>query len=134
MSEKVKETIAFDFRTIKSFDDACKEVGINPESLPLLEELPEEFRKPVLAAYKLMVIFKAINDGWTPDWSDDDQRKYFPWFEVSPSGSGFSVSACDFNYTDTYVGSRLCTDSSEKALYIAETFEQEYKDFMLYAE
>lgn len=134
MPEKVKETIAFDFRTIKSFDDACKKVGINTESLPLLEELPEEFRKSVLAAYKLMVIFKAINDGWIPDWSNRNQYKYFPWFAVSQSCSCFSGLDYDFLFARTIVGSRLSTDSSEKALYIAETFEQEYKDFMLYAE
>ena len=31
----------------------------------------------------------------------------------------------------TCVGSRLCTDSSEKALYIGETFQAEYKEFFL---
>lgn len=131
MSEKEKETVAFDFRTIKSFDDACKKVGINPESLPLLEELAEEFRKPILASYKLMVIFKAINDGWTPDWSDDDQRKYFPWFEVSPSGSDFSGSFCGYICAITIVGSRLLTDSSEKALYMANQFQDLYVQYSL---
>ena len=127
----IKETVEFDFRTIKSFDDACKKVGINAESLPTLEELPEEMRKPVLAAYKLMVIFKAINNGWVPNWSDDDQNKYYPYFKVSPSGSGFSDSLYDYSYAATSVGSRLLTDTSEKALYLANQFQDLYSQYLL---
>ena len=77
---------------------------------------------------------KAINNGWVPDWSDDDQYKWFPWFGVLSSGSGFSNSGSDCYCTGTTVGSRLCTDSSEKAEYIAEQFEAEYVDYFLYSE
>jgi hypothetical protein len=128
---KVNQGSKFDYTTIKTFDDACAKLGINPESLPVVENLPDEFKKPVVAGYKLMVIFKAINDVWTPDWSDSDQYKYYPWFRVLPSGSGFSDSAFFCANARTVVGSRLCTSSSEKSMYIARTFEQEYKDYFL---
>lgn len=127
------ETKQFDFKTIQSFDDACRHLGID-STLPDFSAIPEEFRVPTIAAYKLMVIFKAINNGWRPDWSNTGQYKYYPWFWVGSSGFGFSRSAYDCDLSDTIVGSRLCTDSSDKALYIANQFEQEYKELFLYPE
>lgn len=130
-----KEVAAkFDFRTIKTFEDACAHLNIDSINVPELSMIPEEFRKPLIAAYKLMVIYKAINNGWVPDWSNDEQRKWFPWFGVLSSGSGFSSAGSYYDYVFTYVGSRLCTDTSEKAEYIASQFEAEYVDYFLYSE
>jgi len=124
----------FDYKTIKSYEDACAKLGIDPLKLPDVSNIPEEFAKPIIAAYKIMIIFKAINNGWTPDWSDSNQWKYFPWYGVLSSGFGFDRTNYSYAGANTFVGSRLCTDSSEKALYIARTFEVEYKDFFLYPE
>jgi len=129
--KKTKEIKPFDFRTIKSFENACKRQKLNPTFLPDVSMIHEELRKFVIAAYKLTIIFKAINNGWTPDWSDYSQYKYYPLFEVLSSGFGFSVSDCGCAITGTSVGSRLCTDTSEKAVYIAKQFESEYKDYLL---
>jgi hypothetical protein len=128
-----KSKEVFDFRTIKTFEDACKKLGIDPAKLPG-ENIPKEFSKPTVSAYKLMVIYKAINNGWKPDWSDHNQCKYYPWHGVLSSGFGFDVSDYYYAYTVASVGSRLCTDTSEKALYIANQFEAEYKEFFLYSE
>lgn len=128
------EDVKFDFTTIKTFEDACKNQNIEPTNLPDVSMIPEEMRKHVIAYYKLLVIYKAINNGWKPDWSDWDQYKYFPWFEVLSSGFGFSGSDYAYSYTTADVGSRLCTDTSEKAKYIAQQFESEYKDYFLYSE
>jgi hypothetical protein len=133
MATKTKKTTkkAFDFRTIKTFEDACKKLGLDPLSLPALTG---EFLKPIIAAYKLMVIYKAVNDGWVPDWGNDNQNKYYPWFWVLSSGFGFSASDFHFGYARTDVGSRLCTNTSEKARYMAEQFENEYREYFLYSE
>ena len=122
----------FDFRTIKTFEDACHKIRVTP-ALPTLLNGCQELMKATIAAYKLMAIFQAINDGWTPDWSNTNQAKWFPWFRVLPSGSGFSLSSTDDYYGITCVGSRLCTDSDDKCLYIKEQFESEYKEFFLYS-
>lgn len=125
------------FKNIKSFSDACKALGLSEDKLPEVSMLPEKHQKSIIAFYKLVTIIEAINNGWTPDWSDDDQWKYYAWFgveadESNRSGSGFSYS--DFNISDTYtfVGSRLCVDSREKALYLGEQFADLYKDYLLY--
>jgi hypothetical protein len=124
----------FNYKTIKSFEDACKHIGIEP-ILPVVSALPEDMQKPVIANYKLLIVYKAINNGWKPDWSDHNQYKYFPWFRVLSSGSGFAHSACAYYLSSSSsVGSRLCTDSEEKVMYIAENFEQEYVDCFFYPE
>lgn len=130
-TKKEKTEKKFDYKSIKSFEDACAKLGIDPTALPELSMIPEDLRKPILAAYRLMIIYKAINNGWIPDWSNTNQWKYYPWFRVLSSGFGFSRSGCLYDCTDSSVGSRLCTDTSDKSDYIAEQFKQEYIDYML---
>ena len=136
MTAKTKKTAKagseFDYTTIKSFEDACMKENIDPLMLPDASMIPESFRKAIINAYKLMIIFKAINNGWVPNWKNRDEYKYFPWFYVSPSGAGLSHSVFRYAFTSTAVSSRLCTDTSEKALFIAKQFEAEYKEFLLY--
>jgi hypothetical protein len=127
----IKSIIKFDYKTIKTFEDACKKLNIDPKELPEVSIM--EFAKPIIAAYKLMIIYKAINNGWIPNWANYNQYKYYPWFKVLSSGFGFSGSGCGYVYSITCVGSRLCTDTSEKAMYIAEQFKAEYQEYFLYS-
>jgi hypothetical protein len=134
-AKKIKESSPeFDYTTIKTFEDACKKVNTDPAKLPDVSGILEEFAKPIIAAYKLLIIYKAINNEWKPDWSNWDQYKYYPWFEVLSSGFGFSFSGFSYGSTYSSVGSRLCTDTWEKALYIAEQFKAEYQEYFLYSE
>lgn len=126
----------FDFRSITSFEDACKKEGVDPTQLPDVSMIDPGMGKALIAAYKLFIVFKVINGKWIADWNDPNQNKFFPWLEIKadearPGGFGFSCSYCDYWCTDTGCGSRLCTYSTETALYIAETFENLYIDFML---
>lgn len=130
-NKTAKADSEFDYTTIKSFEDACLKENIDPLMLPDVSMIPEAFRKPIINAYKIMIIFKAINNGWVPNWNSRDEYKYFPWFYVSPSGAGFSGSDCYYTGAHTDVGSRLCTDTSEKAIYIGEQFRAEYQEFLL---
>ena len=128
-----KSNKQFDFRTITSFEKACEKTN-TPEVIPDVSTFPERFRKPIVAVYKLFVIFEAINDGWTAEMGDGSQIKYYPGLPVLSSGCGFDHSHYDFAITFTAVGSRLCTDTAEKAIFIGEQFGvlgQEYKDFFL---
>ena len=129
-----KTSTVFDYMTIKTFEDACKKLELDPTKLPETSGILAEFAKPIIAAYKLMIIYKAINDGWKPDWSNSEQYKYYPYFWVLSSGFGFSDSDFSFGHTYTSVGSRLCTDTSQKAIYIGEQFAAEYKDYFLFSE
>jgi len=135
MSTKTKKTAkGFDYKTIKTFEDACKKLGIDPSKLPDVSNLLEEVAKPIIAYYKLLIIYKAINNGWMPNWDNSNQLKYYPWYWVLSSGFGFSHSTYGFTLASPVVGSRLCTDISDKALHIAKQFEAEYRDYLLYSE
>jgi hypothetical protein len=131
---KTTKKAKFDFRTIDSFEAACKKQNIDPTALPEVSMLPERFQKAIVAVYKLFIIFEAVNDGWVCRPGDTSQNKYSPWLPVLSSGFGFGVSGYRYSYTTTDVGSRLCTETPEQSIFIGETFGvlgQEYKDFFL---
>lgn len=120
---------------IKTFKDACKELGINAKAIPDVSMLPPKDRKAIIAHYKLIKIAEALNDGWKPNWHTGES-KYNPWFEViadakRPSGFGFSYTSYDCWFTGTDVGSRLCYKSSELALYAGKQFAKLYQEYFL---
>ena len=121
----------FNYRNIKTFEDACEHLGINPDNLPNTSHLEFDLAKPIIAHYKLIIIFKAVNNGWTPDWTNSNEYKYYPWFEVVSSGSRLSYYYYDYSFTYTDVGSRLCTDKSEKAEFLGRQFREIFEDYML---
>ena len=115
------------FRDIKSFEDACKEFEISNDSCRPIFDVEEDTDE--IAYKKLKVIVRAINQGWTPDWNNTDQKKWYPYFNLS---SGFGFSHTDYLYvnTDATVGSRLCFETQEKAIYAGEQFLEIYKEFL----
>ena len=129
--EEIKNSIIknFDYETIKTYEDACEKLGMSSKNPIVLNILPE-LKKATIAHYKLMVIFKAINNGWIPNWGDTNEYKYYPYKEFASSGLGFSGSccACHFSYSFSVVGSRLCTYSSDISNYITEQFNGLYLD------
>lgn len=124
---------SFDYTSIKTFEDASKKQGIEPQ-LPEIMAVHTEAIKSMIAYYKLVIIFLAINNGWTPVWSNSNQYKYFPYFWVLSSGFGFGGSGYVYVRSHSGAGSRLCTDTREKALYIAEQFKDIYQEYLLYSE
>jgi hypothetical protein len=113
-----------DFRDIKTFEDACMDQEINPQSVYFGNDTPDE-----IAYKKLKICVKAINQEWTPDWSNSNQPKWWPYFNLS-SGFGFSVSNFGYAYAYSGVGSHLCFESEEKASYAAQQFIDIYKEFL----
>jgi len=87
----------------------------------------------VVAYKKLKLIIKVINEGWEPDFQNTSQSKWYPWFRVGASGSGFGFSYSLFRYVISFtdVGSRLCFESREKCEYVAKQFKELYEQFLL---
>ncbi|QDZ63264.1 hypothetical protein I6H88_13685 [Elizabethkingia bruuniana] len=113
---------------IKTFADVLKYFGIDET---YFNEQNEDLESDEVAYRKVKLIVKALNEGWTPDWSDSDQYKYFPWFNMSSSsGAGFSFNDCDGWSTLSHVGSRLCFKNRDLAKYAGQQFESIYKEFM----
>ena len=120
----------FDYRDIKTFADACEACGTTEA------EFNAKFGNlgldlDTISYEKLKIVYKAINNGWTPDWTNFKEYKYYPWFEVVSSGPGLSSSCSDCDNSYTSVGSRLCTDKSEKAEFVGNQFKELYEDYLL---
>ncbi|WP_298307218.1 hypothetical protein [Flavobacterium sp.] len=116
---------------IKTFEEACALLGISTD-LPDFSAMPEKEQKALIAHYKLVIIAKALNGDWIPDWKNDKWDKYYPWFNMgSPSGVGFSFFGYGCWYAHSIVGSRLCFKSAELAKYAGTQFEELYKDYFV---
>ena len=71
---------------IKTFDDACKELG---EEHPLVSQYYravasfkyEPMAKSLLAYLELRIICTVLNEGWIPALNEDKYR-YYPWFDM----------------------------------------------------
>jgi hypothetical protein len=117
---------------VKSYEDACLELGLNPYDLPKVDNCEHEDRASIIAFYKLTIIARALNEGWTPNWQDPNQYKYYPWFKVA--------NPTRFVYADTYstatsaiadIGSRLCCKSEDLATYFGKQFEKLWAEYLL---
>jgi hypothetical protein len=112
------------FKDIKTFEDACTELGIVPGDVFKKTDLPDE-----VAYKKLKIVIKAINQGWIPNWKNTNEYKWWPYFNLS-SGFGFQDSNYGYVLAGTVVGSRLCFESEEKSDYAAKQFIDLYKEFL----
>lgn len=125
-------------KNIRSFEEACKSLGLDPANVPDVSMLAEKHRKAIEAHYKLVIIAQALNGGWEPNWNDRSEAKYYPWFEIEadekrPAGFGFSDSDYDGWNARSTVGSRLAFRTRELATYAGKQFQDLYKEYFLIA-
>lgn len=117
------------YKEIKSYEDACKVLGIQPISENAVAAFPKEDRKSMLAYHKLTIIARAINGGWKPDWNDRTQYKYYPIFFYENAGLSCAITPTAASLTSAYLGSRLCFKTEAMSDYAAATFADLYTDF-----
>lgn len=141
---------------IKTFEDACRELDLDSESLKQKWEddnlMPDE-----IAYQKLRIICAALNEGWEPQFTEDEWR-YYPWFwlytqdeidnmdedektnrRLMSTGdyqTGYAGLASANSYSapsNTYAdfGSRLCLKSDTLAVYCGKQFIDIWADFYL---
>lgn len=121
---------------VKTYADACAVLGIK-ETIPDVGGLRPKDRPSVTAYYKLIVIARALNEGWEPDWTNGDQPKWFPWFffdREKNKTAGFAYAHTNYapTITNAHFGSRLCFKTEALAEYAATQFETLYNDYILY--
>lgn len=92
--------------------------GLNPTHFEALDALN-----------KLLTIAQAWNimDGFVPDFSNKNQREYFPWFQYYPDNRRFvCVASCDTGtstfFSTVFFGHRLCFKSRERATQFGRKF------------
>lgn len=138
---------------VKTFDDACKEVGIDAEKW--LEEHKNDDVN-LLAFLKLRIIVEALNEGWKPKF-DCKEYRYSPYFyyctkkdvdnmdenensrllfigDAAADGSlyGLPVSYAihAFSASSAALGARLALKSRELAIYCGNQFYEIWIDFL----
>jgi len=113
---------------IKTYEDACEELDETPLEEKELTDLG--FTTDEINYRKLKTVTKALNEGWVPDWTNDKQQKWYPYFRLS-SGV-FVFHDTDYYCSNAYAGhgSRLCFPSDELATYAGKQFSEIYKGFM----
>lgn len=128
---KIKEASLIAFGKtlgIETFEDACNKIG-KSTNIPKLVELDIEIAIRFISEYKLIVIIRALNEGWYPNWSNTNEYKYFPYFNMTDGDCGFSYWDTYYFDTNANVPSALLLKTSELALYCGQKFLPLYKDY-----
>lgn len=148
---------------IKTFEDACAALG-NHALVNQYRRIAEEQNPPMdgtatdLIAYlKLRIITAALNEGWEPQFTQDEER-WFPWHilwteeELASkdeewkrdrrlttmqnhrgewAGLAFACSDHAPSLSGAHIGSRLCFKSDTLAEYAGKQFIDLWMDFYL---
>lgn len=66
---------------VKTFEDACKELGEDHKLVQQFKAIQEAIAedKEATAYFKLGIITAALNEGWEPDFTNDDEYRYCPY-------------------------------------------------------
>lgn len=66
---------------VKTFEDACKELGEDHKLVQQFKAIQEAIAedKEATAYFKLVIITAALNEGWEPDFTNDDEYRYYPY-------------------------------------------------------
>lgn len=117
---------------VKSLDDAIALLGENDADVKDYKSLISLFNLThhLVAQQAIIIITKALNEGWVADWNNYDEWKYFSWFYMGGS-RGFRCDDYVRWSSVSGVGSRLCFKSRELAVYAGNQFTDLYKQFML---
>lgn len=154
-------TISFNVMDrVKTFQDAVDELGNDNKLVQQYNQIYSEFGdlmdNDIIAYLKLRIIAAALNEGWEPQFTEDEYR-YYPYFyfytkeeyeQLSDEDKGRCVGRSYFNanaggglvyaftfnrsaYSDSSNGVRLAFRTSELAEYAGKQFLDIWADFVL---
>lgn len=152
---------------VKTFEDACNELGAEHSLIQAYRQLleiatcedymRETFGADMVAYMKLRIICAALNEGWEPQFTEDEWR-YYPWFwlytqdeindmnedektdrrlmstgdyQTGYAGLAYASSSYAPSIANTDIGSRLCLKSDTLAVYCGKQFIDIWADFCL---
>lgn len=145
-------------KRIKTFEDACHEIGIDAEAWNR-DKISLGLEPDVLAFLKLRIIVKALNEGWEPRFTEDECR-YYPWFILytgeeynkldeeeksrvacrsyyyanALGGVSCANASYDSSFANADIGVRLAFKTSELAAYCGRQFLDIWADFVFLPE
>ena len=82
---KESELMVNPWKAIKTFEDACRVLGINPKTVDLI------YDAHLQNMYKLQIVKKALNGAdWEPKLNTG--TTYYPWMRYYPKGNSYDSS------------------------------------------
>lgn len=142
---------------VKTFEDACRELGENHPLVKSYEVLCSVDTDKDMETYaKLRIIVAALNEGWNPKFKKDEIR-YYPWFYLYTQkeienmdeykkkqlwvvGGGSHVGApCGLAAADSFsawsrsyanISARLALKSEELAKYCGKQFIEIWANYL----
>lgn len=142
---------------VKTFEDACDVLGICAGELEQMWAEGGIGEPDEIAYQKLRLIAAALNEGWEPQFTEDEWR-WYPWFTLwtedelagkdeewkrercLQSTGEYKTDYCGFAFADSndapsnttaYFGSRLCFRTDALATYAGQQFIKLWMDFYL---
>lgn len=92
----------------------------------LVNEINPKHIEALIALNRLFTIAEAWNkaDGFVPDFSNRNQRKYFPWFIYKNDAAGFMSAGMCYSpaNANVFFGSLLCFKTASRAEQFAKQF------------
>lgn len=115
---------------VNTFELVCKEMGENPDDYQVTANHPRLRGLQVLA--RLLLIIECFQQGADLDVYNTNQKKWFPWNDVSngPSGFRFDGSYCPNTIANSVLGPLLGFQDEATCDYVSRTFLPEYKSFV----
>lgn len=145
---------------IKTFEDACNALGdehpfVTQYRLTAAAYKGDPMTQDLIAYLKLRIIVAALNEGWEPQFTEDEYR-YFPWFYLytkeeydnlndeekrrcvgrsfnganADGGVSYAYANYAFSGSGSSHGARLAFRTRELAEYAGSQFIQEWADFV----
>ena len=148
---------------IKTFDDALEALGEDNPFVAMYRTIACNYHydrttAQMFAYAKLQVVVAALNEGWEPEFTENEWR-WYPWFYLYTQdeldekdeewkqkralqlvGDNYQTEYCGFAFADSgsapsnapaYVGSRLCLKDEATARYCGTQFAELWADFYL---
>lgn len=85
----------------------------------------------IISNQSAVIIVKALNENWIPNWNDSSESKYFIWWDMQTN----NFSYYDYGSWDSgsVISARLCLKSSKLCQDIGKNkeFVKVFKSFML---
>lgn len=144
---------------VKTFDDACKELGIDAEAIQQQWQDAGITMLDEVAYQKLRIITAALNEGWEPEFKEDEYR-YYPycilytkaeieqkddewkdeynlqlWVGGGASNGGaacglaFAYSDCAWSFASACLSARLAHKTEELAIYSGKQFTELWANY-----
>lgn len=144
---------------VKTFEDACKELGIDAEAIQQQWQDAGITMLDEVAYQKLRIITAALNEGWEPEFKEDEYR-YYPycilytkaeieqkddewkdehnlqlWFGSGDSYNGakcglaFAFSRDAWSVANASISARLAHKTEELAIYSGKQFTELWANY-----